>query len=64
MNEYGKHITHNSPAPLLTHDPVQVKKAARRKVLEDVERRRRENYQRFYRKMQVQAEQDTNTFEQ
>jgi len=63
MSEYGKFITHNSPAPLLSHDPVREKKAVRRKVLEEVEQRRRENYKRFYRKMLLQEEQDTNTSE-
>jgi len=64
MSEYGKYIAHTPPTPLLIHDPVREKKAARRKVLEEVEQRRRENYKRFYKKMQLQEEQHTNTFEQ
>src|SRR5258707_8686058 len=55
MSEYGKFLTHNSSAPLRTHDPIQEKKAARRKVLEDVERRRRENYLRWRKKMHTVA---------
>jgi len=55
MSEYGTCITHNSPAPLRTHDPIQEKKAARRKVLEAVERRRREHYLRWRKKMQTVA---------
>jgi len=47
MSEYGHHITTAKPTPLLSHDPIKAKKAARRKVLEEVEQRRRMNYKRW-----------------
>jgi len=48
MSEYGHYITtHQKPTPLLSHDPIKEKKAARRKVLEEVEQRRRMNYRRW-----------------
>ncbi len=34
MSEYGKYMTYQKPTPLLSSDPVQEKKAARRKLLD------------------------------
>ncbi len=54
MSEYGHYITtHHKPTPLLSHDPIKEKKAARRKVLEEVEQRREENYKRYYAKIKT-----------
>jgi len=54
MSEYGHYITtHHKPTPLLSHDPIKEKKAARRKVLEEVEQRRVENYKRYYAKIKT-----------
>lgn len=51
MTEYGHYITpHQKPAPLSSHDPIKEKKAARRKLLDEVEQRRAENYKRFMEK--------------
>jgi len=56
MTEYGHYITpHQKPAPLSSHDPIKEKKAARRKLLEEVEQRRAENYKRWIKKARLQA---------
>jgi hypothetical protein len=56
MTEYGHYITtQHKPTPLLSHDPIKEKKAARRKLLEEVEQRRVENYKRFLEKTKLQA---------
>jgi hypothetical protein len=56
MTEYGHYITpHQKPTPLLSNDPIKEKKAARRKVLDEVEPRRAENYKRFLEKAKLQA---------
>ena len=47
MTEYG--FAHSRHIALPSHD-VQEKKAARRKLLEEVERRRAENHLRFMQK--------------
>jgi hypothetical protein len=57
MSEYGHYITaQHKPTPLLSHDPIKEKKAARRKVLDEVEQRRAENYKRWIKKARLQAE--------
>ena len=59
MSEYGKHITRQEPTPLLSSDPVQEKKAARRKLLDEVFQRRGVNYHRFLeKKRRLQADND------
>ena len=50
MTEYGFAHTQR----IVLSSSVQEKKAARKKLIEEVERRRRENYIRWYKKMQVQ----------
>jgi hypothetical protein len=60
MTAYGK-ITTVTPAPLLTTDFVKEAKEARRKVLDAVFQRRRESYKRWYKKMQLQASNMTDT---
>jgi len=55
MTEYGHHITHHNTSPLLSHDHVQEKKAARKKLLEEVGQRRVEIYRRFRKRMQEKA---------
>ncbi len=47
MSEYGKYITRQNPTPLLSSDPLAEKKAARRKLLNEVFQRRALNYHRF-----------------
>lgn len=39
MSEYGKYTT-RKPTPLLSHDSVKEAKAARKKLLEQIEQRR------------------------
>ena len=52
MTEYGKYTTINSAnALLLTHDQAKAAKEARKKLLQEIEQRRRENYKRYYEKM-------------
>jgi len=61
MSEYG---THQKPAPLLSSDPVQEKKAARRKLLDEVFQRRVVNYHRFLeKKRRLQANIDLATID-
>ena len=50
MSEYGKYTTDQKPTPLLSSDPAQEKKAARRRLLDEVFQRRAINYQRFLEK--------------
>lgn len=58
MSEYGSSTTQR-PTPLLSYDSVQEAKAARKKLLERIEQRRRENYKRFMeKKRQLHAEDD------
>lgn len=57
MSEYGRYVTtHQKPNAqhsLLSHDLVKEKKAARRKVLDEVEQRRGENYRRYTAKLKT-----------
>jgi hypothetical protein len=46
MTEYGK-LTTIKPTPLLNYDQVKEAKEARRKLLQQVEQRRRTNYKRI-----------------
>jgi hypothetical protein len=55
MSEYG--FLHSNRIAL-SLSTIAEKKAARRKILAQVEQRRRENYKRFKRKMQLQASGD------
>jgi hypothetical protein len=56
MTEYGKYTTIKpANAPLLTDDRVKEAKEARRKLLEQVEQRRAENYKRWIKKARLQA---------
>lgn len=50
-----------TPPTILPSLAVQEAKAKRRKVLEAVRQRRRENYQNFLKKMQLQADSDLAT---
>jgi len=62
MSEYGKYIIRQRPMPLLSADPVQEKKAARRKLLDEVFQRRVVNYHRFLeKKRRLQADIDLAT---
>ncbi len=62
MSEYGKYTTRQRSTPLLSADPVQEKKAARRKLLNDVLQRRARNYHRFLeKKRRLQANIDLAT---
>jgi hypothetical protein len=62
MSEYGKYITRQKPTPILSSDPVQEKKAARRKLLDEVFQRRAKIYQRFFeKKHRLQANNDLAT---
>jgi len=57
MSEYGRYIMRQKPAPLLSSDPVQEKKAARRRLLDEVFQRRAKIYHRFFeKKRRLQAE--------
>jgi hypothetical protein len=47
MTEYGHHTIIDRPNPLRSRDAIQEKKEARRKILEAIWQRRRENYIRF-----------------
>jgi len=62
MSEYGKFTTRNTPNalyPLLSHDPIKEKKAARRKVIERAQWIERESYKRFMeKKRRLQAGSD------
>jgi hypothetical protein len=56
MTEYGHHaINRYRPDPLYSQDAVKEKKEARRKILEAIWQRRRENNRRFYKKLQAQT---------
>ncbi|SRR6266568_7197512 len=59
MSEYGQ--TKEKPTPILTSDFVQERKAARRKLIEEVEQRRSENYKRFILKHRLQTNSDIDT---
>lgn len=50
MNEYGQHITTHNPAPLLSTDSAKEKKEARKKLLDEIFRRRAENYKQLMEK--------------
>jgi len=54
MTEYGHQITTAKPTPLLSHDQVKEKKEARRKLIEQVEQRRKQNYMRWLKKSRLQ----------
>jgi len=54
MTEYGKYTT-IKPTPLLTDNRVKEAKEARRKLLEQVEQRRAENYKRWLAKAKCQS---------
>jgi hypothetical protein len=56
MTEYGKYTT-IKPTPLPIDDRVKEAKEARRKLLEQVEQRRKENYKRFLEKQRLQSKQ-------
>ena len=56
MSEY-----HLTPPPTLPSLAVREAKEKRRKVLEAVWQRRRENYRNFLKKMQLQADSDLAT---
>ena len=57
MTAYGQHITKDKSTPLLSHNSVNEAKEARRKILEAIFQRRRENYKRFMqKKRQLQAD--------
>jgi hypothetical protein len=58
MSEYGQHITHHITTSLLSHDAIKEKKEVRRKLLEEVFRRRAENNRQWYKKMQLQTNSD------
>jgi hypothetical protein len=55
MTEYGHQITTLKPTPLLSHDQVKEKKEARRKLIDQVEQRRRWNYREYYKKLHEKA---------
>jgi hypothetical protein len=58
MTEYRKYTTIKpANAPLLTDGRVKEAKEARRKLLEQVEQRRAENYKRFLEKQRLQSKQ-------
>jgi hypothetical protein len=58
MSEYGTYTT-RKPPPLLSHDSVKEAKAARKKLLEQIEQRRAKNYKRFMeKKRRLQAKGD------
>jgi len=59
MSEYGQ-IRHK-PTPLLSYNHVRERKAARRKLLTQVEQRRKQHYMRWYRKMRLDAENELDT---
>lgn len=48
MSEYGQ--TNQKPTPLLSYNQVRERKAARRKIIDEVLERRREIYTRFMEK--------------
>jgi len=54
MTEYGHHITTAKPTSLLSHDQVKEKKEARRKLIEQVEQRRKQNYMHWLKKSRLQ----------
>jgi hypothetical protein len=61
MSEYGKYTTRkpNALHSLLSHDSVKEAKAARKKLLEQIEQRRAANYKRLMeKKRSLQAEGD------
>jgi len=60
MSEYGYTTTHK-PTPLLSYNHVQARKAARKKLLETIEQRRKQNYLRWYKKMQLKAQTELDT---
>lgn len=53
MTEYGRSTT-IKPAPLLSHDSVKEAKEARKKLLQEVEQRRKQNYLLFLQKQRLQ----------
>jgi hypothetical protein len=55
MTEYGHHTTIYMPNPLRSQNAVQEKKEARRKILEAIWQRRRENYIRWCKKQRLKA---------
>ena len=59
MTAYGQHITHKPDTPLYFN--AAANKAARRKILEEVEQRRRQNYSRYFTKMRLQQKGDLDT---
>jgi hypothetical protein len=64
MTEYGHHtINIDRPDPLRSHDAVQEKKEARRKVLEAIWQRRRENIRRYMQKQRLKAASDLATID-
>jgi len=59
MTEYGHLITRqHRPIPYHPTDAVKEAKEARKKLLDQVEQRRKENYRRWYRKMRLQPDGD------
>jgi DNA replication protein DnaC len=56
MTEYGHHISTAKPTSLFSHDPIKEKKEARRKILEAMWQRRRENNRRWYMKQRLQQD--------
>jgi hypothetical protein len=57
MTAYGKYTT-LKPTPLLSHDSVKEAKEARKKLLQEIEQRRVENYKRFFKKSRLQVNSD------
>jgi hypothetical protein len=63
MTEYGHHTIIDRPDPLRSHDAVREKKEARRKILEAIWQRRRENNRRFMEKRRLKAANDLVTID-
>ncbi|HYT44053.1 MAG TPA: hypothetical protein VEP90_17065 [Methylomirabilota bacterium] len=60
MTAYGNHQTTGQPTSPLYFN-VAANKVARRKILEEVEQRRRQNYLRYFTKMRLQQKRDLDT---
>lgn len=57
MSEYGQSIMKHLPtSSIQPYETVKEKKEARKKLLAEIEQRRRENYKRFMQKQRLQAD--------
>src|SRR3989442_2821253 len=57
MTAYGKYTT-PKPTPLLSHDSVKEAKETRKKLLQEIEQRRVEDYKRVFKKSRLQVNSD------